>query len=200
MSYGRHLLFAVPSLVLTGLAPLSWYVSPYSTVIHVTANLYIAALLVCAAMALFRGAWWPAAIFIVPVLLGPMLWFGCPPYFWLEAAGFRLSIIPIGQYLRECNPTQYSDNGLQHAVGYCGYSHRVWDEYSNFIIYDTAGQLKRIPALRPPQWKNIVRTYPAGRVLADVQLEVREIFGPFYAVYFGPNDAARSADAGSGQG
>ena len=193
MTYRQFFLVVVPPMFVTALVPVLWYMTAASTIVNVVAAIYVLALMLWAAPALLRKDWGAAAVRWLAVLLCILLRFGGPTYSLLEEAGFWAMTFPTSQYIRQCHPTIFFEDGLQQEVGLCDIMHRFWVDYFDYIVYDTSGEIDRPPGLRTDQWKDVVRLFPLGRVIATIQLRTTQIIGPFYAVRFDLQDADRSA-------
>jgi hypothetical protein len=85
-------------------------------------------------------------------------------------------------------------NAPSGQLGLCGIVGRTLTDEVEYIVYDNSLELSRPYYDRDKRWKQaIINSLPNGRIIADFPLQVKNIFGPFYAIVINTQDVDRSS-------
>src|SRR5260221_9241680 len=128
---------------------------------------------------LFKRRWKLVSIFaVVWVLLSPVFLNVWAPRYWLRGQGFHLSSLLNKEYFSGCKLTEFVENGIKQAVGFCGGGDR--GDYFDYVVYDTTSESALPVSQRASEWKRLMAkaTEEGGEAREE---PTYHLFGNFYA-------------------
>ena len=109
-----------------------------------------------------------------PIVIKGNLWL------WISAQGFRLHVGSIDRYLESCELTDFTEAGIEHAVGTC-------ESYSDGLLYlrifyDSSDEIDAPLSRRTREWDDAMYYYPPKAITRDSEGRASHIYGHFYSI------------------